>query len=54
MKPTVYIADLRYNYNFLSNDCMPLGIAYLKAVMDPICRKSSPGFLPIRSIFWRP
>lgn len=32
---TVYLADLRYNYSgFLANDCMPLGVAYMKAVMD--------------------
>src|SRR6266704_2110146 len=31
----VYLADLRYNYTgFLANDCMPLGVAYIKAVMD--------------------
>src|SRR5262249_120274 len=35
MKPLVYIADLRYNYaGVLANDCMPLGVAYMKAVMD--------------------
>lgn len=35
MKPRVFLADLRYNYSgVLANDCMPLGIAYLKAVMD--------------------
>src|SRR5215467_3816860 len=35
MKPTVYLADLRYNYaGVLANDCMPLGVAYMKAVMD--------------------
>ena len=35
MKPTVYLADLRYNYSgVLANDCMPLGVAYMKAVMD--------------------
>lgn len=35
MNPTVYLADLRYNYSgILANDCMPLGVAYLKAVMD--------------------
>ncbi len=35
MKPTVFLGDLRYNYSgVLANDCMPLGIAYLKAVMD--------------------
>lgn len=32
---TVYLADLRYNYSgVLANDCMPLGVAYMKAVMD--------------------
>ena len=35
MRPSVYIADLRYNYvGVLSSDCMPLGISYIKAVMD--------------------
>lgn len=35
MKPLIYLADLRYNYaGVLANDCMPLGIAYMKAVMD--------------------
>lgn len=36
MKPVnVYMADLRYNYSgVLSTDCMPLSVAYLKAVMD--------------------
>jgi len=35
MKPNIYIADLRYNYSgVLANDCMPLGVAYIKAVMD--------------------
>ncbi len=35
MAVTTYLADLRYNYTgFLANDCMPLGIGYLKAVMD--------------------
>jgi radical SAM superfamily enzyme YgiQ (UPF0313 family) len=35
MKPKVYLADLRYNYSgVLANDCMPLGVAYMKAVMD--------------------
>jgi len=34
-KPNVYLADLRYNYSgVLANDCMPLGVAYMKAVMD--------------------
>jgi len=32
---SVYLADLRYNYlGVLANDCMPLGVAYMKAVMD--------------------
>jgi radical SAM superfamily enzyme YgiQ (UPF0313 family) len=31
----VYLADLRYNFSgVLANDCMPLGVAYIKAVMD--------------------
>lgn len=31
----VYLGDLRYNYSgVLANDCMPLGVAYMKAVMD--------------------
>src|SRR5688572_28641506 len=31
----VFLADLRYNFSgVLANDCMPLGIAYMKAVMD--------------------
>lgn len=35
MSTTVFLADLRYNYSgVLANDCMPLGVAYLKAVMD--------------------
>jgi radical SAM superfamily enzyme YgiQ (UPF0313 family) len=35
MSARVYLADLRYNYSgVLANDCMPLGVAYLKAVMD--------------------
>ncbi len=35
MIPRVYLADLRYNYaGILANDCMPLGIAYMKAVLD--------------------
>jgi len=35
MKNSIYLADLRYNYSgVLANDCMPLGVAYLKAVMD--------------------
>jgi radical SAM superfamily enzyme YgiQ (UPF0313 family) len=32
---TIYLADLRHNYGgVLSTDCMPLGIGYMKAVMD--------------------
>lgn len=32
---TVYLADLRHNYGgVLSTDCMPLGVGYMKAVMD--------------------
>ncbi|MBC7926892.1 MAG: cobalamin B12-binding domain-containing protein [Bryobacteraceae bacterium] len=35
MSTTVYLADLRYNYSgFLANDCMPLGVSYMKAHMD--------------------
>ncbi|MCZ6464399.1 MAG: hypothetical protein O7A09_08665, partial [Proteobacteria bacterium] len=35
MTTTVYLADLRHNYSgVLSNDCMPLCVGYLKAVMD--------------------
>ena len=35
MATNVYLADLRYNYSgVLANDCMPLGVAYMKAVMD--------------------
>ena len=35
MKPRVYLGDLRYNHaGILANDCMPLGIAYMKAVID--------------------
>ncbi len=35
MPVRVILADLRYNYSgVLANDCMPLGIAYMKAVMD--------------------
>lgn len=34
-KIRVYMGDLRYNYSgVLANDCMPLGVAYMKAVMD--------------------
>jgi radical SAM superfamily enzyme YgiQ (UPF0313 family) len=32
---TVYLADLRHNYGgVLSTDCMPLGVGYMKAVLD--------------------
>ena len=35
MKTRVMIGDLRYYHaGILANDCMPLGVAYLKAVMD--------------------
>ena len=35
MTVRVYLGDLRYNYSgVLANDCMPLGVAYMKAVMD--------------------
>ena len=35
MSVSVYLADLRHNYSgVLANDCMPLGVAYMKAVMD--------------------
>src|SRR5574337_40942 len=35
MGTSVYLADLRYNYSgVLANDCMPLNVAYMKAVMD--------------------
>ena len=35
MKTTVYLADLRHNFGgVLSTDCMPLGIGFMKAVMD--------------------
>jgi len=35
MAAKVYLSDLRYNYSgVLANDCMPLGVAYMKAVMD--------------------
>lgn len=35
MRPLVYLADLRYNYSgVLANDCMPLNVGYMKAVMD--------------------
>ncbi len=34
MNTTVYLADLRYNSGVLANDAMPLGVSYMKAVMD--------------------
>ncbi|MCP4589390.1 MAG: radical SAM protein [bacterium] len=35
MKTIVYLADLRHNYGgVLATECMPLGVAYMKAVMD--------------------
>lgn len=35
MRTEVYLADLRYNYlGVLANDCMPLGVSFMKAVMD--------------------
>jgi len=35
MAISVFLGDLRYNYSgVLANDCMPLGVAYMKAVMD--------------------
>lgn len=35
MTARVYLADLRHNFSgVLANDCMPLGVAYMKAVMD--------------------
>jgi radical SAM superfamily enzyme YgiQ (UPF0313 family) len=35
MNPRVYLADLRHNYSgVLSTDCMPLGVSFLKAVLD--------------------
>jgi radical SAM superfamily enzyme YgiQ (UPF0313 family) len=35
MTPKVYLADLRYDYcGVLASDCMPLGVSYLKAVID--------------------
>jgi hypothetical protein len=35
MEARVYLADLRHNFSgVLGNECMPLGVAYLKAVMD--------------------
>ncbi len=35
MSALVYLADLRHNFSgLLANDCMPLGVGYLKAVLD--------------------
>jgi radical SAM superfamily enzyme YgiQ (UPF0313 family) len=35
MDALVYVADLRHNFSgILANDCMPLGVAYMKAVID--------------------
>ncbi len=35
MTARVYLADLRHNFSgLLANDCMPLGVAYMKAVID--------------------
>ena len=35
MATRVFLGDLRHNYSgVLANDCMPLGVAYMKAVMD--------------------
>lgn len=35
MATRVYLGDLRYDYSgVLANDCMPLGVAYMKAVID--------------------
>ena len=35
MQPTVFLSDLRYNYmGVLANDTAPLGVGYMKAVMD--------------------
>lgn len=35
MRATLYLADLRYSYlGVLANDCMPLGVSFVKAVMD--------------------
>ena len=35
MATRVYLGDLRYTTaGILANDCMPLGVAYMKAVMD--------------------
>ena len=35
MATRVFLADLRHNYSgMLANDCMPLGVGYMKAVID--------------------
>jgi radical SAM superfamily enzyme YgiQ (UPF0313 family) len=35
MRPRIFLADLRYDYSgVLANDTFPLGVAYMKAVMD--------------------
>ena len=35
MSARVYLADLRHNFSgLMANDCMPLGVAYMKAVLD--------------------
>jgi radical SAM superfamily enzyme YgiQ (UPF0313 family) len=35
MDACVFLADLRHNYSgMLANDCMPLGVGYMKAVID--------------------
>jgi radical SAM superfamily enzyme YgiQ (UPF0313 family) len=35
MSPSAYLADLRHDYSgVLSTDCMPLGVSYLKSVLD--------------------
>lgn len=35
MATEVFLCDLRHNYSgVLANDCMPLGVGYIKAVMD--------------------
>ena len=35
MTAAIYLADLRHNFSgVLANDCMPLGVAYVKAVLD--------------------
>src|SRR5438105_10304581 len=35
MGALVYLADLRHNFSgLLANDCMPLGVGYMKAVID--------------------